>query len=283
MKIFKIIKKIIIIIALSIVGYSVLGNFSALNNSLYNIVHYRNYVVLTGSMEPSILPGDYITIFKVNKDKLKVGDVITYSKDEKAVTHKIISIDNDKVTTQGTANNLADEPISKDDIIGKYIFKVPKVGYVMQFMSSPSGLILIFGFIGIAIFWEATDPKKGKVSKEVGKDAHLTSKTVIREMIFENLTELGRISKEDVNIIESEEDISILKEWSRKSVQASSVEEFFKELTEGSLEDKSKKESVEENLDVKEIDKWNVSENTKRKGTYTCSRRSSKVNKKSKH
>ena len=75
-KALKIIKNVIGTILLVIVVYAVIGNLAALNNTLYNVVDFRNYVVLTGSMEPSISPGDYVTILKVNKDKLKEGDIV---------------------------------------------------------------------------------------------------------------------------------------------------------------------------------------------------------------
>ena len=233
MKILKKVKNIIMTIILIIVGYAVLGNISALNSPLYNIVHYRNYVVLTGSMEPDISPGDYITVLKVNLDKLKEGDVVTYSREGTSVTHKIVSIDGDTVITQGTANNIADEPITKSDIIGKYMFKIPSVGYAMQFFSSLSGMILIFGFIGIAIFWEMTDParKKKAVKEEIKKGS--TGEEVIREVIFDNLTELGRLSKDDVELIEGEKDIDTLKQWSRESAKVFSVDEFFKNIKGG--------------------------------------------------
>ena len=241
-KTLKTIKNIILTVLIVIIGYAVIGNFAALNNTFYNIVHFRNYVVLTGSMEPSISPGDYITVLKVNKDKLKEGDVVTYKKEDTAVTHKIVSIDGDTVITQGTANNIADDPIKKDDIIGRYAFKIPKVGYIMKFMSSLSGLILIFGFTGIAIFWELTDPKREKnkeraLAKEKAinndlsqKDIEYKKEDTLRELIFDNLKEFGRLSKEDEEIILSQKDNDILRKWCNISSRVDSIEAFFNEI-----------------------------------------------------
>ena len=70
--IIKELKRIIIIGLLIVVFYGIIGNISALSDNIYNIIPYRNYVVTTGSMKPKILPGDYITIIKTNKDNLKV-------------------------------------------------------------------------------------------------------------------------------------------------------------------------------------------------------------------
>ena len=163
----KILKKVIYTILIIVLGYTVIGNISGTNKTIFNFLHFGNFVVLTGSMEPSISPGDYITVVKTDVNKLEVGDVITYKFNGATVTHKIVEIGNDTVTTQGTANNVADDPIDKSNIVGKYLFKIPKVGYIMSFLSSTAGLILIFGFIGIAIFWEITDPNRGKKEKQV--------------------------------------------------------------------------------------------------------------------
>lgn len=243
-KALKIIKKVIVSILIIIVVYAVIGNLAALNNTLYNVVHFRNYVVLTGSMEPSISPGDYVTILKVNKDKLKEGDVITYTRENAAVTHKIVSIDGDTVITQGTANNIADDPITKEDIIGKCVFKIPKVGYIMKFMSSLSGLILIFGFTGIAIFWELTDPEREKNKEKVlaKENAQLensirentkeyTKEDALRDIIFDNLKEFGRLSKEDEDVILNEKSIDTLKNWCKVSGTVDSIESFFDKIS----------------------------------------------------
>ena len=155
-------RSIIVFIVTIVIIYGILGNFSSKNATIFNVARFSNFVVLTGSMEPGISPGDYITIRKVNPDKLKVNDIVTYKINQVVVTHQIVKIDGDKITTQGTANNVADNPISKSDILGKYVFKLPKIGYIMAFLSSISGLILIIGVTAIAIFWELSDPERGR-------------------------------------------------------------------------------------------------------------------------
>lgn len=161
-KVFKIARSIIVFIITVVIIYGILGNISSQYDTIFNVARFSNYVVLTGSMEPGISPGDYITIRKVNKDKLEVNDIVTYKVNGVQVTHQIVKVDGDKVTTQGTANNVADNPISKDDILGKYVFKIPKIGYIMAFITSTPGYILIIGIIAIIVFWEISDPEKGR-------------------------------------------------------------------------------------------------------------------------
>ena len=164
-----IVKNVGFILICIVLGYVLIGNLAANNSTIYSISHYMNEVVLTGSMEPEIKPGDYITVIKKNRDSYKVGDVVTYvrttdSGDKERVTHQIISIDGDQVITQGisSSNTNADDPITKDDIIGKHILTIPKLGYVMKFLSSTTGIILIVGLILAVIFWEITEPKKDR-------------------------------------------------------------------------------------------------------------------------
>lgn len=162
-----IVKNIGFVLICIVLGYVLIGNLAANNSTIYSISHYMNEVVLTGSMEPEIKPGDYITVIKKNKDSYKVGDVVTYvrttdSGDKERVTHQIISIDGEQVITQGisSSNTNADDPITKDDILGKHILTIPKLGYVMKFLSSTTGIILIVGLILAVIFWEITEPKR---------------------------------------------------------------------------------------------------------------------------
>ncbi len=78
------------------------------------------YNVETGSMEDKIHAGDYILLNR--KTDYKVGDVITYNVDNYFVTHRIIKIEGDKITTKGDANNTEDKEINRDQIEGKVIY-----------------------------------------------------------------------------------------------------------------------------------------------------------------
>lgn len=291
-KVLKIIRSIIVSIIVIVISYAILGNLSAQNITLYNIVNYRNYVVLTGSMEPSISPGDYITVRKVNPDKLKENDVITFMLDGVVVTHKVVKVEGDLITTQGTANNIADEPINKSSVIAKYVFKLAKVGYIMAFFSSKSGLILIFGLIGVMIFWDLTDPERNKKTDETttSKRQRNSSKKktlelsdtneatnsenesehkidVIREVILENLNELGKVSKELKGKINAEQDLEKLKALSKKSARVDSVEEFMEyflesevnrsKVTEAQVKEEMKEAKEEVKKEIKETKEEN--------------------------
>lgn len=163
-----VVKNVIFIIVVIIISFGIIGNLSSKNSNINNIVKFSNYVIVTGSMEPSISPGDFVTVLRVPLDKLKIDDVITYKDEENSnVTHQIINIEGDTIITQGTANNVSDKPISYNQVQGKYMFKISKIGYLMAFLSSTSGLILVGGLFAIYIFWELTDENKKNKKKGV--------------------------------------------------------------------------------------------------------------------
>ena len=110
-------------------------------------------------MKPTINPGDMILVKKTDIDKLEKGDIITFNKDNIVATHRIEEIDGDSITTKGDNNNLEDTPINKSDVIGRFVFSIPKIGYIISFAISPVGLvtmgsIIVFIFIYDFIFRE---------------------------------------------------------------------------------------------------------------------------------
>jgi signal peptidase len=91
-------------------------------------------VILTGSMEPSIKPGDLIIIRKCSIDDIKVGDVIGYQLNDFNVVHRVIEIyhyyEETILITKGDANKTADvKPVSSDQILGKLEYTIPYFGY----------------------------------------------------------------------------------------------------------------------------------------------------------
>lgn len=84
-------------------------------------------VVQTGSMEPAIPTGSLIII--QNTGDYKVGDIVTYlDKRDIAVTHRIVAVNGNMITTQGDANNAKDRPFGTDRVIGKVQHIFPNIG-----------------------------------------------------------------------------------------------------------------------------------------------------------
>jgi len=100
-------------------------------------------LILTGSMRPSIEPGDVAIIAKIPVKNIRVGDVIEYRHAPKVnVVHRLIEIDDNQgqklFITRGDANDAADEPFLAVNTVGKVVFNVPKIGWaanaVKQFL-----------------------------------------------------------------------------------------------------------------------------------------------------
>ena len=88
--------------------------------------------IKTGSMTPNINVGDAVIIYKyVNMDSLKENEIIAYKKGDEIIVHRIIKINSDKTyITKGDFNNTADSKyISRDEIYGKVILRIPYIAY----------------------------------------------------------------------------------------------------------------------------------------------------------
>jgi len=133
--------------------------------------------VLTGSMAPTIQPGDVVVTRGVNPEQaqtLQVGDVITflpYADDPMLVTHRIIGKtvghDGFAFITQGDANNVVDSwgPVEDYQIRGALMFTVPKVGYLQQWLGSAKNWVLPavgLGLIGYAIVAFSLSLRRGQ-------------------------------------------------------------------------------------------------------------------------
>lgn len=94
------------------------------------------YTIVSESMKPKLNIYDLAIDIKVSKDNdIKKGDIITFKtiSNSQTITHRVIDIieteDGKLYKTKGDNNNEADEDlITIDNIIGKYLFKIPKIG-----------------------------------------------------------------------------------------------------------------------------------------------------------
>jgi len=102
--------------------------------------------VLTGSMEPGIMPGDIVVTKGIDEaaaTELSIGDVIVFlpfPDDPTLVTHRImaktVTADGVAFVTQGDNNSVEDpwNPVQPHQIRGEVAYVVPKVGFVAQWV-----------------------------------------------------------------------------------------------------------------------------------------------------
>ena len=146
-KVFKWIINIFICMMILMIVSSIVSNTKSDISSIFG---YTPMKVLTGSMEPSIKVGDIVVVRKRPVSDIKIGDVITYKMEgDVYITHRVAQIlmedDDLKFKTKGDANNIEDSDfISEDQLIGRLAFRIPKGGYIVDFIKKPIGFITFF-------------------------------------------------------------------------------------------------------------------------------------------
>lgn len=163
----KIVKKIINVFTTLIIVFG--GIFLLL--FLFNI---KPYVVLSGSMEPTIKTGSICFINRnVKYDSIEVGDIIAYKLNNGTlVTHRVVSKNSNGLNTKGDNNKDVDGLITtKNNYVGKNAFWIPVIGYVFKAFQTTNGkiiyltLIVVLFMIGL-LFGDKSNKKKEIKNKE---------------------------------------------------------------------------------------------------------------------
>lgn len=161
--VFAIIKTILVLLLLGLGLLLVLGSFSPKG--------FTARVVLSGSMEPAISTGS--VIFTLPRDAYEVDDVITFRSDARAVTpttHRVVEVKPDPLgniyTTKGDANDTNDlATVRQGQVMGKVLFHVPYLGYVLDFAKQPVGFVVLIGFPALLIVIEEAKKIYGEIRR----------------------------------------------------------------------------------------------------------------------
>ena len=74
-----------------------------------------------------------------------VGDIVMYQTGGTPVTHRIISENEKGYRTKGDANNTDDgTDIPKEDVVGKVVLVIPKIGAAIRLVRTPIGMLSLF-------------------------------------------------------------------------------------------------------------------------------------------
>jgi signal peptidase len=91
-------------------------------------------LVSSNSMQPFFSVGDVVVVQRLNASEIKVGDVIRYQRDNIAVVHRVLQIQQSSdglvFTTKGDNNNAADLPVPETLVNGKVVVIIPKIGWI---------------------------------------------------------------------------------------------------------------------------------------------------------
>lgn len=128
-------------------------------------------IVQSGSMEPAIKTGA-LSVIKPSS-RYSVGDVIMFGPDTKTqvpTTHRIVA---DEVrsgvfyyTTKGDANEDPDpQAVAQSEVIGKVLFSIPYLGYLLDFAKKPVGFALLVGVPAVLVIFGELE----KIWREIKK------------------------------------------------------------------------------------------------------------------
>lgn len=151
-KIIYLLQYFVILILLVLIVYFAYQKFILKNKSV-SFLNYNFFVIISGSMEPTIHIKDLVVTHP--KDNYNVGDIVAFRDNNAMIVHRIIDAQYDEngdtlFVTKGDYNNAPDiNKLSPDNIIGSYRFTIPLLGSLILFFSSNP--ILVIGAIIILI------------------------------------------------------------------------------------------------------------------------------------
>lgn len=158
-KIAEYITNILLIIVVIAIFFALYGfiQLKIMNKTYINYFGYTFFEVVSGSMSPTINTHDLI-IVKIDNE-VKEDDVITFYKDNSFITHRITDyVDDENIITKGDANNTTDKSISKNEILGKVVYIIPKFGIIRVILSDIKVIASVF--VTIILFSIAFSIKK---------------------------------------------------------------------------------------------------------------------------
>lgn len=156
----------ILIIPILIINFTLIIKSFINPNETPSILGYKNYIIVSGSMEPTIMTGDSIFVKEVPQNEIKINDIISFQDGNIITTHRIIKIEEEngikKYTTKGDNNNIEDNyEIKKEEILGKVCFHIKKIGNIVSYIKSRKGFInVIILIIILFLIKNKIDSKK---------------------------------------------------------------------------------------------------------------------------
>lgn len=156
-KIFNIIKNIaswaLVVLSVFMMIFTIVSK-STLDRNDRSIFGYKAFIVLSDSMSATDFnAGDVVVMKDVDPAILKVGDIISYTSQNResfgeTITHKIREITTDAegnpgFITYGTTTDTNDDMIVTYPFVsGKHQFSIPKLGVLFQFLQTTPGYII---------------------------------------------------------------------------------------------------------------------------------------------
>ena len=109
---------------------------------------YKNFTIVSRSMEDTINVNDVIVVKEVPKSEIKKNDIIAFYQGREVITHRVIDIIDENgiicYRTKGDNNIHPDDKlVSYSQVEGKYQFKIAGFGIVLRVLKSPVTIIML--------------------------------------------------------------------------------------------------------------------------------------------
>jgi len=121
-------------------------------------IGWRVNAVLSGSMEPALKVGSLVVTRPVEPEKVKVGDIITFSPvsvGENMITHRVTGVTVNSPVHFATRGDASDKPdpfmVPEQNLIGKICLHIPYWGHFAEFLKTPTGFVLSVVVPGIVV------------------------------------------------------------------------------------------------------------------------------------
>ena len=175
------------------------------------IFGYSILRVVTGSMEPTLLTGDYIIVHETDAAALTIGDIITFYSEESStqgllVTHRIIGVRSDgSFVTKGDANPVEDSvAVKPDKILGKYVNKARFFAMIGSFADTRKLImalviipILALSFFELKSLTKLWKKYKGDDEDKKEKDIEKIKREAVEEYLKQRENKADGEAKED--------------------------------------------------------------------------------------
>ena len=182
------------------------------------------YVIISPSMVPTIKVEDAIIILREEPEQLKVGDIITFNSSDPrysglTITHRIVGIEKSKdenllFRTKGDNNNSEDTAlVPADNIYGRVILKIPKIGYIQYILTQSYGwlLLVVIPCLGIVIYDIIKLFKSVRKTISTKKQLTTTKSELSLELIGEDNQAIDKVDlKEKEEEHTSDDDIEVI-------------------------------------------------------------------------
>lgn len=185
---FSAILKAVMAVCAIIIVYAVVAE----NNK--SILGCRLFIVQTGSMQGTLEIGDLIVTKRPDKERLRVGDIVTFLSPDpeirgKANTHRLIAIEGGLYYTQGDAPGAQPDetPVKFEDILGVLAWKSTILGRVITWFENPVIMVVFVILPTVLLFYFETQSGKRLLQRILRRRRQTKSAEEIEKEILQSI------------------------------------------------------------------------------------------------